>query len=122
MGRSPHNDHGVFWWTRCGLPWRDVPPNYGHWKTSTTGIAAADGALEALLAEWRRDTDRAEGTKWTVGVDAGVVRAHQHVVERAINKLKGHRAVATRYEKRDDMFPGTIDVTSIGIWLSEPVP
>ena len=112
----------MFWWTRCGLPWRDVPPNYGHWKTSTTGIAAADGALEALLAEWRRDTDRAEGTKWTVGVDAGVVRAHQHVVERAINKLKGHRAVATRYEKRDDMFPGTIDVTSIGIWLSEPVP
>ena len=23
----------LFWRTRCGLPWRDVPPNYGHWKT-----------------------------------------------------------------------------------------
>jgi hypothetical protein len=26
----------------------------------------------------RRDADRAEGAEWTVGVDAGVVRAHQH--------------------------------------------
>jgi len=25
--------NGVFWRTRCGLPWRDVPPNYGPWKT-----------------------------------------------------------------------------------------
>ncbi len=26
----------------------------------------------------RRDADVAEGPEWTVGVDAGVVRAHQH--------------------------------------------
>ena len=41
---------------------------------------------------------------------------------RAINKLKGHRAVATRYDKRDYMFRGTIDVASIRIWLRDPVP
>jgi transposase len=46
----------------------------------------------------------------------------RNVVERCINKLKGHRAVATRYEKRDCMFRGTVDVASIRIWLRDPVP
>jgi transposase len=46
----------------------------------------------------------------------------RNVVERAINKLRGHRAVATRYDKRDFVFRGTIDVASIRIWLREPVP
>jgi transposase len=46
----------------------------------------------------------------------------RNVVERATNKLKGHRAVATRYDKRDYMFRGTVDVASIRIWLRDPVP
>jgi transposase len=41
-------------------------------------------------------------------------------VERAVNKLRGHRATATRYEKRDYMYRGTIAVTSIWIWLRNP--
>ena len=46
----------------------------------------------------------------------------RNTVERAINKLKGYRAVATRYDKRDYMFRGTIDIASIRIWLRDPVP
>jgi transposase len=46
----------------------------------------------------------------------------RNVVERAINKLRGHRAVGTRYDKRDFVFRGTIDVASIRIWLRDPVP
>jgi transposase len=45
----------------------------------------------------------------------------RNIVERALNKLKGHRAVATRYDKRDFIFRGTIDVASIRIWLRDPV-
>jgi transposase len=46
----------------------------------------------------------------------------RNVVERCINKLKGFRAVATRYDKRAYIFAGTVDVASIRIWLRDPVP
>lgn len=39
----------------------------------------------------------------------------------ASTKLRQHRAVATRYDKRDRIYQGTIDVASIKIWLRDPV-
>jgi len=45
----------------------------------------------------------------------------RNVVERAINKLRITRAVATRYDKRDFVYRGTIDVATIRIWLRDPV-
>lgn len=44
----------------------------------------------------------------------------RNVVERAINKLRLTRAVATRYDKREYIYRGTIDVASIRIWLRDP--
>jgi transposase len=44
----------------------------------------------------------------------------RNTVERAINKLRGYRAVATRYDKRDFVYRGTIDVATIGIWFRNP--
>jgi transposase len=72
--------NGVFWRTRCGLPWRDVPPVYGHWKTAYNRHRrwSGDQTWVRILDELRRDADVAEGAEWMVGVDAGVVRAHQH--------------------------------------------
>jgi transposase len=42
-------------------------------------------------------------------------------VERCANKLKGFRAVATRYDKRDYIYQGTLTVATIMIWLRDPV-
>lgn len=45
----------------------------------------------------------------------------RNTVERAINKLKQNRAVATRYDKRDFVWRGTVDVAAIRVWLRDPV-
>jgi transposase len=45
----------------------------------------------------------------------------RNTAERAFNKLKAFRAVATRTDKREYVFQGTIDVASIKIWLRHPV-
>ena len=44
----------------------------------------------------------------------------RNTVERAFCQLRQYRAVATRYDKRDFTWRGTIDVASIRIWLRHP--
>jgi transposase len=44
----------------------------------------------------------------------------RNVAERAINKLREFRAVATRFDKRDYVYRGTVDVAAIRIWLRTP--
>lgn len=72
--------NGVFWRTRTGSPWRDLPGEYGHWKTAYNRHRrwSADGTYTRILDELRRDADQGEGVDWAVGVDGAVVRAHQH--------------------------------------------
>ncbi|MCP1998456.1 transposase [Nitrobacter winogradskyi] len=41
----------------------------------------------------------------------------RNLVERFFNKIKHYRAVATRYDKRDDNFLASIKLASIRIWL-----
>ena len=53
--------------------------------------------------------------------DAGQYK-DRNTVERCFGKLKQFRAVATRYDKREFMYQGTVDLASILIWLRDPVP
>ena len=43
----------------------------------------------------------------------------RNTVERAFNRIRGYRAVATRYDC-EFVYRGTVDVASIGIWLRHP--
>ena len=71
---------GVFFRTRTGCPWRDLPERFGVWKTVYNRHRrwSGDGTGEMILGRLRAGCDRAEGRDWTVAVDATVVRAHQH--------------------------------------------
>jgi len=42
---------------------------------------------------------------------------YRNLVERFFNKLKHFRAVATRYDKRDDNFLAGVKLASLRIWL-----
>ena len=67
----------------------------------------------------RRDRGRAGGRPPVF--DPGWYKK-RNTVERCFSKLKQFRAVATRYDKRERIYQGTIDVASISIWLRDPVP
>ena len=43
--------------------------------------------------------------------------ARRNEVERAVNALKGSRAVAIRYDKRAYVFSGTVALAAIRLWL-----
>src|SRR5271156_1958387 len=66
----------------------------------------------------RRDRGRAGGRP--PAFDASWYKK-RNTVERCFAKLKQFRAVATRYDKRERIYQGTIDVASISIWLRDPV-
>jgi transposase len=79
------NDHrlvidGVFFRTRAGCPWRDLPERFGNWKTVYHRHRrwSGDGTWEMILDRLRAGCDEAEGQAWTVAAGATVVRAHQH--------------------------------------------
>ncbi|MBA2774337.1 MAG: IS5 family transposase [Nocardioidaceae bacterium] len=79
----PWADHrqvvnGVLWRTRAGCTWRDVPTDYGPWKTVYNRHRrwSADGTWDALLGELQRGSDT-QFDSWDVGIDSTVVRAHQ---------------------------------------------
>ena len=46
-----------------------------------------------------------------------VLYCERNLVERFFNKLKHFRAIATRYDKRDDNFLASVQIASIRIWL-----
>jgi transposase len=48
---------------------------------------------------------------------SGWVYRQRNAVERFFNKLKHFRAVATRYDKRDDNFLASVKLAALRIWL-----
>ena len=72
--------NGVLWRTLTGAPWRDLPAEYGNWKTVYMRHRrwSRDGTWQRVLDELRRGCDEAEGADWTVAVDSLTAKAHQH--------------------------------------------
>ncbi|MFF8027154.1 IS5 family transposase [Streptomyces sp. NPDC007896] len=68
----------------------------------------------------RTRPDRVLAEKAHSGRPTGFDSEHykkRNSVERAINRLKGFRAVATRYEKRVYIYLGTVTLAALTVWL-----
>ena len=101
------------------------------------GRSAADmldsvGEGDVLLADRAYDADALRTEMATRGAWANIkpmpnrkrhppfsafLYRYRNLVERFFNKLKQFRAVATRYDKRDDNFLASVQLASIRIWL-----
>lgn len=80
-GRRPQ-DHrkvldGIFWITRTGWPWRDLPAEFGNWNSvqrqyrRSTEAGIWDVMVAALAESDAVDTNMQM-------IDSTIVRAHQH--------------------------------------------
>ncbi len=84
MGPSfrPHRPtlEGMIYRVRAGVPWRDLPPEYGAWQTVHRRFQnwSKDGTLDRVLAALITDADAAGQIDWRTSIDSTVVRAHQH--------------------------------------------
>ena len=82
----PNNDHrqaveAMVRLARTGAPWRDLPGEYGSWKTVASRFYRwrQQGGFDRLLAEVHRRADGCGELDWLCHyVDGSVVRAHQH--------------------------------------------
>jgi transposase len=82
----PNKDHrlileAIVWLDRTGAPWRDLPREYGPWKTVASRFYRwrRHGVFDHLLAETQQLADAAGKLDWlTHFADGSVVRAHQH--------------------------------------------
>ena len=81
----PFRDHrqvleGIVFRLRTGVPWRDLPADFGPWQTVWKRYArfASDGTWDKIFTRLLSDADAARELDWKVSVDSTIVRVHQH--------------------------------------------
>jgi putative transposase len=78
-GRPGKDDRRFFeavvWWRRTGVPWRDLPDEFGPWKTVFNRFDrwSKNGRWDELFAALQTDVDG----EWQ-SIDSTTNRAHQH--------------------------------------------
>jgi putative transposase len=65
----------VLWWRRTGVPWRDLPTEFGPWQTVFNRFDrwSKNGKWDRLFRGLRTDID----DEWH-SIDSTINRAHQH--------------------------------------------
>ena len=78
----PHRQvvEGILYRLRTGVPWRDLPAEFGSWQTAHRRHRnwSQDGTWDRVLAELQAICDADGGIDWAVSVDSTISRVHQH--------------------------------------------
>jgi transposase len=118
---------------RFGLPiLLKITEGQAHDGRSAEDMLGTIGRGEVLLADRAYDSNALHQTLAARGAKANVkpmphrinlprfskrLYKMRNLVERFFNKLKHFRAVATRYDKRDDNYMACVKLASIRIWI-----
>ena len=117
----------------CGLPiLLKLTEGQAHDGRSAEDMLDSLGGGDILLADRAYDSNALRETLAARGARANVkpmpnrltppafskrLYRQRNLVERFFNKLKHYRAVATRYDKRDDNYLACVKLASIRIWM-----
>ena len=117
----------------CGLPiLLKLTEGQAHDGRSAQDMLDTVGRGDWLLADRAYDSNALHETLAARGARANVrpmphrlkpprfnrrLYRKRNLVERFFNKLKHFRAVATRYDKRDDNYLASVKLASIRIWM-----
>ena len=109
-----------------------LTPGQAHDGRSAEGMLESLSAGDILLADRGYDSDALRDQMAARGAWANIkpmpnrrnipafsafLYRYRNLVERFFNRLKHFRAVATRYDKRDDNLLASVQLASIRIWL-----
>ncbi len=82
MPFRPHRPivEGAIYRLRTGVPWRDLPSEFGAWQTVHRRHQrwSTDGTWDRVLAQLQADADADGDLDWRVSVDSTIARVHQH--------------------------------------------
>jgi putative transposase len=81
----------VLYWARTGVPWRDLPAEFGAWDAVYNRLRrwVHSGGLKALFESLTAEPE--SGDVRRVLIDSTVVRAHQHAAGAARKKTGSGR-------------------------------
>ncbi|MFG3382195.1 transposase [Streptomyces sp. NPDC047999] len=136
--------NGILHRVRTGVHWRDLPDRFGPWKrirVPRLGSGRPRKKPDSVAADKAHSNGpcrqylRRCGIRLPEKADSQAARLRKglrggrppgfdedqykkrNTVERAIDRLKNSRAVATRYDKRGYVFLGTVTAAAQVIWL-----
>jgi transposase len=78
----PHRPtvEGMIYRLRVGVPWRDLPSDFGSWQTVHRRHQrwSQDGTWDRVLAALQEQAEANGEIDWRVSVDSTIARVHQH--------------------------------------------
>src|SRR6188474_1662166 len=98
----------VLWWRRTGVPWRDLPDEFGPWKTVFNRFDrwSKKGNWHRLFAALKTDVD----DEWH-SLDSTINRAHQHAAGGKGGPKRTPSAVHEAGERRKSTWLSTRSVS-----------